>query len=61
MDLYTITIFIGILTYLSLVLTFLIGIRVLKVSFKIHKIFAMVTLGLASMHALFFIYLNFFE
>ena len=60
MDLYTITILIGVLTYILLLITILIGRRVIKLSFKMHKFFAFSTITSASFHAGLFIYMNFF-
>lgn len=60
MDLYNIAIYIGIATYIFILITFLIGMRVIKLSFKKHKYFAIITLVLATLHAASFIYMNFF-
>lgn len=60
MDLYYIAIILGIATYVFLLITFLIGMRVIKLSIKKHKYFAITTLVLATCHAGIFIYYNFF-
>jgi len=60
MELYDLAIIIGIATYFSMLVTFLIGMRVIKASFKKHKVFAIVTMVLATLHAGSFIYMNFF-
>ncbi|MBN1926974.1 MAG: hypothetical protein JW798_14170 [Prolixibacteraceae bacterium] len=60
MELYTITIWLGVVTYLLLVATILVGSRVIKTSFKRHTQLAFTTLILATVHASLFVYMNFF-
>ncbi len=59
MDIYDFTLYMGIATYLFLLLTFLIGFRVIKTSIKVHRLFAIITLIFASTHAWIFIYMNY--
>ncbi|MDD3875258.1 MAG: hypothetical protein PHT69_01410 [Bacteroidales bacterium] len=61
MDLYNLAIYLGIATYSFLLITFLIGMRVIKAGFKKHRFFAIVTMILATLHAGSFIYMSFFE
>jgi len=60
MDLYNLAIILGVATYVFLLITFLIGFRFIKASFKKHRFFAVITLVLATLHAASFIYMNFF-
>jgi hypothetical protein len=60
MELYTITIWLGVVTYILLVATILVGSRIIKTSFKRHKLLAFTTLILATVHASLFVYMNFF-
>jgi len=60
MELYTITIWLGVVTYCFLVTTILVGSRIIKISFKRHKLLAFITLTIATIHAGLFVYLNFF-
>ena len=57
---YKLVVPLGILTYLSVILTFLIAKRVIKVKFKFHKMFGAITVILATLHALLVIYLQYF-
>ncbi len=60
MDLYLITIYFGVLTYALLIFTILLGKRIIKLNFKFHKIFAIITLISASCHAGLVVYMNYF-
>lgn len=60
MDIYDFTIYMGIATYAMLFFTFLIGLRAIKFSFKVHKVFAIITFICASTHAGLFVYMNYF-
>jgi hypothetical protein len=60
-DLYSLVMPLGIATYVVLLVTFLVGLRVIKVKFKIHKVLAIITLLLASLHAILILYLNYSE
>jgi hypothetical protein len=60
MELYTITIWLGVVTYCFLVATILVGSRIIKTSFKRHKTLAFTTFFLATLHAGLFVYMNFF-
>ncbi len=60
MDLYLTAMYVGILTYVFMLITFLIGLRVIKLGFKKHKVFAIITLILATLHGGTLIYYNFF-
>jgi hypothetical protein len=50
----------GVVTYIFLVATILVGSRIIKTSFKRHKLLAFTTLILATVHASLFLYMNFF-
>ena len=56
---YDFVIPLGIITFVFLVLTFLTGIRIIKVKVKIHKLLALITLVSAFLHAGLVIYLNY--
>lgn len=60
MDLYDFTIYMGIATYFFLLLTFLLGLRVIKAGLKTHKVFAIITFLCATTHAGLFVYMNYF-
>jgi putative Mn2+ efflux pump MntP len=51
----------GIATYTMLLLTILIGKRIIKIRFKYHKVSAVITLCLATCHGFLAIYLNYFR
>ena len=61
MNLYRLILPLGILTYSSLLFTILVGRRVIKISFKYHKLSAVVTLVLASCHGFLAVFLNYFN
>ncbi|MEO0123708.1 MAG: hypothetical protein ABIL69_06865 [candidate division WOR-3 bacterium] len=50
----------GIITYLCLLFAILTGLKVIKVSLKIHRLFAFVAIIFATIHALLVIYLTYF-
>jgi uncharacterized membrane protein YjjP (DUF1212 family) len=57
-DLYSFVMPLGFATWILLLVTMLIGLRVLKVKFKFHKILAIVTFLVATAHGLLVWYLN---
>jgi hypothetical protein len=59
MDIYNLFLYLGIATYLCLLITFLVGLRVLKFGLKAHKIFAIITFIFATSHAGIFVYMNY--
>ncbi|PLX00622.1 MAG: hypothetical protein C0594_15485 [Marinilabiliales bacterium] len=61
MDLYSLLIYFGIVAYTSLLMTFLSGIRLIKLGHKFHRIFGIISVALASGHAGLIIYLNYFS
>jgi len=58
-DLYDLTIMIGMATYAMLLFTFLIGFRIIKLHFKWHRLFAIITLLLATVHGSLFLYMKY--
>ncbi len=60
MDVYTFALYIGILTYALILLAFLTGLRLIRVTVKYHKMIAVAAMIAATLHAGFFIYVNFF-
>ena len=55
---YTFLIVMGLLAYLSIVFSFLTGMRFLKVKFKVHRVFGIIGFASATIHALLMIYFN---
>lgn len=50
MDLYSFVIPLGIATFVSLLITVLSGLKVIKLSFKRHRLSGLITLTLATLH-----------
>jgi hypothetical protein len=50
----------GIFIYIILLLTVLMGMRVIKVKVKVHRTLGKITLGLATIHAIVMIYVTYF-
>ncbi|MBU2652012.1 MAG: hypothetical protein KKA81_13875 [Bacteroidetes bacterium] len=61
MDLYIFVIPLGILTLVLLTLTILMGLRVIRVKFRIHRLFGILTFISALLHAGLVVYLTYFE
>lgn len=61
MELYSLVIPLGILTFVLLLLTLLMGLRVIKVRFKTHRLFGILTFMSAILHAGLIVYLSYFE
>jgi len=57
---YQTLIVLGIVTYLLIVMSFLSGMRIVKLPYKYHKIIGIAGLCAASVHGLSLLYLNFF-
>lgn len=57
---YQSLIVLGIVTYLLMMMSFLSGMRIIKLPYKYHKIIGIVGLCSASVHGLGLLYLNFF-
>jgi len=51
----------GIFTYIMFLLTLLMGSRVIKVQFKVHRIFGIVSVVFATFHAVIMLYLNYWS
>ena len=58
---YQFVIPLGILTFTFLTLTLLMGLRLIKVKFKVHKTFGILTFAFALLHATLILYLYYFE
>ena len=56
---YTFLIVMGILAYLSILFSFLSGMRFIKAKFKSHRIVGIIGFTAATVHALLMIYFNF--
>lgn len=50
----------GIFTYIFLLVTVLMGMRVIKVKVTVHRIFGRILLALATLHAIVMIYVTYF-
>ena len=61
MELYDLVIPLGILTLALLTITMLMGLKVIKVRFKTHKVFGLLTFVSGVLHAGILLYLLYFE
>lgn len=61
MELYDLVIPFGILTLFLLTITMLMGLKVIRVRFKVHKVFGLLTFVSAVLHAGIILYLSYFE
>jgi hypothetical protein len=50
----------AVLTYILFVVTILMGVRVIRVSLKVHRLFGFISIGLATIHAIVMIYITYF-
>jgi len=55
-----IVVFMGIVAYSLILTSFLTGMKIIKVKYKVHKIIGIIGFSCASIHGLFMIYYNFF-
>jgi hypothetical protein len=60
MDLYTIIMIMGIIAYVMFLISFLTGMKIIKVKYKIHRRIGIIGICCASAHALYMLYNSFF-
>lgn len=58
---YQLVIPLGIITFTLLTITLMMGLRLIKVKFKVHKTFGILTFVFAVLHAGLILYLMYFE
>ena len=56
----TFLIIMGICAYLSILSSFLTGMKIIKVKFKVHRYIGIIGFSFATVHALFMLYYTFF-
>ena len=55
-----IIVYMGIVAYSFILISFLTGMKIIKVKYKVHKTIGIIGFSCASIHALYMIYYNFF-
>jgi len=55
-----IIVYLGIVAYSFILISFLTGMKIIKVKYKVHKIIGIIGFSCASIHALYMIFDNFF-
>ncbi len=60
MNLYGLILPLGVVTYCMMIMALLTGKRIIKINFKYHRLFGLLAVVFATVHALLAIYLNYF-